>query len=54
MGSSRYFVQQYVKADGHCHISGAQTVAALEELVQWKRTGVKPKSGAVPEHVNVQ
>jgi len=49
MGSSRYFVQQYVKADGHCHISGSQTVAALEELVQWKRTGVKPESGAVPE-----
>jgi pimeloyl-ACP methyl ester carboxylesterase len=49
MGSSRYFVQQYVKADGNCHISGPQTVAALEELVQWKRAGVKPKPGAVTE-----
>jgi pimeloyl-ACP methyl ester carboxylesterase len=51
MGSSRYFVQQYVKADGHCHISGPETVAALDELVQWKRAGVKPKPGAVPEPV---
>jgi pimeloyl-ACP methyl ester carboxylesterase len=49
MGSSRYFIQQYVKAEGHCHISGSQTVAALDELVHWKRTGVKPKPGAVPE-----
>jgi pimeloyl-ACP methyl ester carboxylesterase len=49
MGSSRNFVQQYVKEDGHCHISGPQTVAALEELIQWKHTGIKPKGGAVPE-----
>lgn len=49
MGSSRYFVQQYVKADGHCQISGPQTVSALDELVQWKRTGVKPGAGVVPE-----
>jgi hypothetical protein len=49
MGSSRNFVQQYVKADGHCHISGPQTAVALEELIQWKRTGVKPEGGAVPE-----
>lgn len=47
-GSMRNFVQQYVKADGHCHIDGAQTAAALEELIQWKHTGVKPEGGAVP------
>ena len=47
-GSSRNFVQQYVKADGHCHISGPETAAALEELIQWKRTGTRPGAGAVP------
>ena len=47
MGSSRNFAQQYVKADGHCNISGPQTMAALEELIQWKRTGVgKTGSGS--------
>jgi pimeloyl-ACP methyl ester carboxylesterase len=48
MGSSRNFVQQYVRADGHCHISGPQTAVALEELIRWKHTGVKPEGGAVP------
>jgi len=42
------FVQQYVKHDGHCNIGGPETVAALEELIRWKRTGVKPTAGAVP------
>jgi pimeloyl-ACP methyl ester carboxylesterase len=47
-GSSRNFVQQYVKADGHCHIDGPQTAAALSELIQWTHTGKKPDSGVVP------
>ncbi|WP_263359307.1 alpha/beta fold hydrolase [Acidicapsa ligni] len=47
-GSSRNFVQQYVKADGHCHISGPETAVALEELIKWKHTGVKPEGGPVP------
>ena len=47
-GSSANFVQQYVKHDGHCHISGPETAAALEELIQWKHTGTRPESGAVP------
>jgi pimeloyl-ACP methyl ester carboxylesterase len=47
-GSSKNFVQQYVKADGHCHISGAETAAALSELIRWKRTGERPAGGAVP------
>jgi pimeloyl-ACP methyl ester carboxylesterase len=42
------FVQQYVKHDGHCNISGPETTAALDELIRWKRTGVKPAAGAVP------
>jgi pimeloyl-ACP methyl ester carboxylesterase len=49
-GSSANFVQQYVKHDGHCHISGPETATALQELIQWKHTGKKPESGAVPEH----
>jgi pimeloyl-ACP methyl ester carboxylesterase len=49
-GSSRNFVQQYVKADGHCHFSGAQTAAALDELIQWKHSGVRPEGGPLPEH----
>ena len=48
MGSSRFFVQQYVKADGHCHISGPETVTALQELIDWKHGGKKPMGGAVP------
>ncbi len=47
-GSSRNFVQQYVKADGHCHFSGAETVAALDELIQWKHSGVQPAGGPLP------
>ncbi len=47
-GSSRNFVQQYVKADGHCHISGPETSSALSELIHWTQTGKKPESGAVP------
>jgi pimeloyl-ACP methyl ester carboxylesterase len=47
-GSSANFVQQYVKADGHCHISGPETAAALQELIAWKHTGKKPESGVLP------
>jgi pimeloyl-ACP methyl ester carboxylesterase len=48
-GSGGNFVQQYVKADGHCHIDGQQTAAALSELIAWKHTGVKPAGGKLPE-----
>jgi pimeloyl-ACP methyl ester carboxylesterase len=48
MGSERNFVQQYVKADGHCNIDGPQTVTALDELIHWKRTGERPTGGLVP------
>ena len=46
--SSDFFVQQYVKHDGHCKIDGPETLAALHELIRWKHTGVKPASGIVP------
>jgi pimeloyl-ACP methyl ester carboxylesterase len=48
-GSSRNFVQQYVKADGHCHIGGPETAVALSELIEWVHTGKKPDSGVVPK-----
>lgn len=47
-GSGRNFVQQYVKADGHCQIDGPQTAAALEELIEWKRNSKRPSDGVVP------
>jgi pimeloyl-ACP methyl ester carboxylesterase len=46
--SADEFVQQYVKHDGHCNISGPETATALGELIRWKRSGVKPAAGAVP------
>ena len=46
--SGDHFVQQYVKHDGHCNISGPETTAALGELIRWKRTGVKPIAGLLP------
>jgi pimeloyl-ACP methyl ester carboxylesterase len=53
-GSRRNFVQQYVKADGHCNIDGPATAAALDELIEWKRTGKKPVAGAVPVPVSAK
>ena len=47
-GSSGNFVQQYVKADGHCNIDGSQTAVALQELIDWKHTGKKPAGGPLP------
>lgn len=51
-GSSANFVQQYVKADGHCNISGPQTAAALDELIQWKHSGKRPDAGLLPVPAN--
>jgi pimeloyl-ACP methyl ester carboxylesterase len=47
-GFGRNFVQQYVKADGHCNINGDQTMAAFQELIHWTTTGEKPEGGLVP------
>jgi len=44
-GSSANFVQQLVAHDGHCSITGPETMAALQELIRWKRTGERPKAG---------
>ncbi len=39
------FVQQYVKADGHCEITPGQTAQAFDELVAWAHDGTRPPSG---------
>ncbi|WP_263353454.1 alpha/beta hydrolase family protein [Acidicapsa acidisoli] len=46
--SADNFVQQYVKADGHCHFSDVETMTALDELIQWNHSGVRPDGGVVP------
>ena len=48
-GFSRYFVQQYVKADGHCNITPQQTGIAFDELLSWVRTGARPRPGSLPQ-----
>lgn len=48
MGSSRFFVQQFVEADGHCNISPEQTYSAMDELLTWIHTGHRPAPGLVP------
>ena len=52
-GSSNLFVQQYVKHDGHCQISGPETVAAFEELKRWADGGPAPLGGTVPSGASV-
>ena len=44
-GTTNLFVQQYVKHDGHCNISPAETTRAFNELLDWKRNGKRPESG---------
>ncbi len=51
MGSSRFFVQQFVQADGHCNISPEQTLTAMDELLTWVHSGKKPTPGLVPDHL---
>lgn len=44
-GNGQMFVQQYVKADGHCNISPDETATAFEELRHWVEAGQAPKPG---------
>ncbi len=48
MGSSHFFVQQFVKADGHCNISREQTLTAMDELLAWVHSGRRPTAGLLP------
>ena len=44
-GTGDLFVQQYVKHDGHCHITPEETEKGFEELRRWKGTHQAPKAG---------
>jgi pimeloyl-ACP methyl ester carboxylesterase len=44
-GSGDWFVQQYVKHDGHCAITAQETEKGFQELKRWKDTHQPPKAG---------
>ncbi len=44
-GSTSFFVQQYVKHDGHCTILANEVSKAFSQLREWKSSGVRPKGG---------
>jgi pimeloyl-ACP methyl ester carboxylesterase len=44
-GAGDLFVQQYVKHDGHCHITAEETEKGFQELKRWKTTHQAPKAG---------
>lgn len=44
-GSGALFVQQYVKRDGHCTMSAAETLSALSDLREWATKGTRPAPG---------
>ena len=44
-GTSGWFVQQYVKRDGHCTITPQEIAKGFAQLRQWKNDGVRPKAG---------
>ena len=44
-GAGQFFVQQYVKHNGHCNIKPAEVDRGFTELVAWKKNGKAPKAG---------
>ena len=44
-GAGDLFVQQYVKHDGHCHITAEETEKGFQELKRWKTIHQAPKAG---------
>jgi len=44
-GSGELFVQQYVKEEGHCHITADETEKGFQELRRWKDSRQAPKAG---------
>jgi pimeloyl-ACP methyl ester carboxylesterase len=44
-GGAAWFVQQYVKRDGHCAILPAEVGRGFEQLRQWKQAGKRPAAG---------
>jgi pimeloyl-ACP methyl ester carboxylesterase len=46
-GFSRNLVQQYVKREGHCNITGDEEGMAFDELTDWTLHGIRPLPGAL-------
>lgn len=46
-GASQWFVQQYVKRDGHCTILPAEVQRGFEQLREWRRSGRRPAPGEI-------
>jgi hypothetical protein len=44
-GASDLFAAQYVKHDGHCHITAEEVERGFAELRQWKEKGTRPEAG---------
>jgi pimeloyl-ACP methyl ester carboxylesterase len=44
-GSGDFFVQQYVKHEGHCNITPEETEKGFQQLRQWKDKHQTPKAG---------
>ena len=44
-GAGQFFVQQYVKHDGHCVFSPEEVERGFTELIAWKKDGKVPASG---------
>ena len=44
-GAGDLFVQQYVKHEGHCHITPEETEKGFQELRRWKNAHQAPKAG---------
>jgi hypothetical protein len=44
-GAGDMFVQQYVKHEGHCHITAAETELGFGELRHWVQTKKAPRAG---------
>jgi hypothetical protein len=44
-GAGQFFIQQYVKHDGHCNIKPTEIERGFSELLAWKKDGKPPKAG---------
>ena len=44
-GSGEWFVQQYVKRDGHCTFTPEEVARGFAALREWKATGKRPAGG---------
>ncbi len=45
--TSDLFVAKFVDARGHCAFTPAQTGAAFDALLEWRRTGARPPAGEI-------